>query len=221
MKTPIAAWTLQGLINGERVDVSGAGEFDEISGHMVLDLNANLPLPGGFDLLAAQMICNVIVTGYAAAGSADGFSWGTFAPNGLRVSPARFGRVHTTADVELLSVSAVTTLTLRQDGLHVDNLVDGLARLPHDVAVVSASETLLPHGAGRSVGLAQFVLDAGGELLTGVTTSPYKFSGDAVLPSAFVRTLDFTGSHRRVNGAHIEAHSAWTSLAATNVSHAS
>lgn len=219
MKTPIAAWTLQGLINGERVDVMGAGEFDPTSGRLALNLHSNGPLPGGFDLIPAQMICNVAATGYAAASSADSFSWATFAPDGFRVSPARIGRVHTKADVEVLSLSAVTTLTLREDGLHVDNMVEGSAHLPDNITIVSASETLLPHGSGHGVGLAQFVLEADDDVLTGVTTSPYQFGGDTTLPSMFVRTLDFTGSSRCEDGARIEARSTWTSLVAACALH--
>lgn len=220
MNTPIAVWTLQGLINGEHVDVSGAGEFDPTSGRMILNLHLNGPLPGGFDLIPAQMICNVAATGFAAASSADDFSWAAFAPDGVSVSPARIGRVHTNAGVEVLRLSAVTTLTLREDGLHVDNMVEGSAHLPENIAIVSASETLHPHGAGQVVGLAQFVLEADGEVLTGVTTSPYQFSGDATLPSVYVRTIDFTGSSRREDGARIAARSAWTSLVPAGALHA-
>src|SRR4051794_27106027 len=207
MNIPIAAWTLQGLVNGERVDVLGTGELDQISGRVALKLTSNDTLPAGFDLIPAQMICNVATTGFAAAESVDGFSWRHFSPAGVRVSPDRIGRVHTEAGVEVLRLSAVTTLTLREDGLHVDNMVDGSAHLPENTTIVSASETLLPHGAGRAVGLAQFVLRADGELLSGVTTSPYRFSGAAALPSVFVRHLDFAGSSRHAAGAHIQASS--------------
>lgn len=220
MTIPIAAWTLQGLINGERVDVSGSGHLDTTTGQMVLDLASKAPLPDGFDLIPAQMICNVATTGFAAGTSADGFSWASFSPEGVRVTPDRIGRVHTDAGVEVLRLSAVTTLTLRADGLHVDNMVDGVAQLPANLSIVSASETLLPHGAGRGVGLAQFVLDADGELLSGVTTSPYRFSDEAVLPTFVTRTLDFSGSTSHAHGAHIEASSAWMTLAAEGALHA-
>ena len=214
MNVPITAWTLQGLINGERVGISGSGHLDTATGRMVLDLSSEAPLPDGFDLIPAQMICNIATTGFAASSSADGFSWPNFSPEGVRVTPDRIGRLHTDAGVEVLRLSAVTTLKLRADGLHVDNLVDGVADLPANLSIISASETLLPHGAGRGVGLAQFVLDADGELLSGVTTSPYRFSDAMVLPKLVTRTLNFVGSTSHAHGAHIEATSAWVALAA-------
>jgi hypothetical protein len=220
MTIPITTWTLQGLINGERVDIAGSGHLDTTTGHMVLDLSSEAPLPDGFDLIPAQMICNVATTGFAAGTSADGFSWPNFSPEGLRVTPDRIGRVHTDAGVEVLRLSAVTTLTLRADGLHVDNMVDGIAKLPANLSLVSASETLLPHGAGRGVSLAQFLLEADGELLSGVTTSPYRFSDEVVLPTLVTRTLDFVGSTSHPHGAHIEASSAWVTLAAVGAVHA-
>ena len=221
MTIPIAAWTLQGLINGEQVDVSGSGILDTAKGQMVLDLNSESPLPIGFDLIPAQMICNVATTGFAAGAAADeGFSWANFSPEGVRVTPARIGRVHTDDGVEILRLSAVTTLTLRPDGLHVDNMVDGIAQLPANLTIVSASETLLPHGAGRAVGLAQFALDADGALLFGVTTSPYRFNDEAALPTIVTRRLDFAGSTSHAHGAHIEASSAWVALATEGALHA-
>ena len=129
MSIPIAAWTLQGLINGERVDVAGSGEFDTTSGRMVLDLTSQAPLPAGFDLIPAQMICNVATTGFAASTSADGFSWASFSPAGVRITPDRIGRVHTAAGVEVLRLgqpddhggvvaccSGTTLLTLGSSG---------------------------------------------------------------------------------------------------------
>ena len=92
-------------------------------------------------------------------------------------------------------------------------MVHGVAHLPTNLFIVSASETLLPHGAGRGVGLAQFVLDADGEFLTGVTTSPYRFSDEATLPMLVTRKLDFAGSVGHSRGAHIEALSSWVNLA--------
>lgn len=213
MHVPIAAWTLQGLINDERVDVSGSGHLNTTTGEMVLDLTSESPLPDGFDLIPAQMICNVATTGFAASTSEDGFSWASFSPEGVRISPDRIGRVHTEAGVEVLRLSAVTTLSLQADGLHVDNMVHGVAHLPAGLSLVSSSETLLPHGRGRGVGLAQFVLDADGELLSGVTTSPYRFDDELVLPTLVSRVIDFAGSSSQAHGAHIEARSAWVSLA--------
>lgn len=220
MGIPIAVWTLQGLINGQRVDVAGSGEFDTTSGRMVLDLASEAPLPEGFDLIPAQMICNIAATGFAATPSPDGFSWAKFSPEGVRITPDRIGRVHTDAGVEVLRLSAVTTLTLGPDGLHVDNMVDGMAQLPQHISVVSASETLLPHGAGRGVGLAQFALDGDGEILSGVTTSPYRFANNAVLPTLVTRAIDFVGSTGHAHGAHIEATSAWVNLTKEAAIHA-
>ena len=213
MTIPIAAWTLQGLINGEHVDVSGSGHIETTTGQMVLDITSEAPLPEGFDLIPAQMICNVATTGFAAGASEDGFSWANFSPEGVRIAPDRIGRVHTEAGIEVLRLSAVTTLSLQDDGLHVDNMVHGVAHLPTNLFIVSASETLLPHGADRGVGLAQFVLDADGEFLTGVTTSPYRFSDEATLPMLVTRKLDFAGSVGHSRGAHIEALSSWVNLA--------
>jgi hypothetical protein len=161
----------------------------------------------------------VATTGFAAAPSAEGFAWSTFAPNGLQVNPMRIGRVHTEDGVEVLHLSAVTTLSVRNEGLYVDNMVEGSANLPSCCSVVSASETLLPGTPSRGVGVAQFELEADGQLLTGVTTSPYQFTNDSMLPSVLVRHLSFAGSSRTETGARIEVQSTWESLIAAGALH--
>ena len=45
MTIPIAAWTLQGLINGEHVDVSGSGHIETTTDQIVLAIAAEAPLP--------------------------------------------------------------------------------------------------------------------------------------------------------------------------------
>lgn len=215
----IARWILAGLINGERVDIQGSGSYETETGSLTLDLEATTVLPDGFDLLPAQMICNVAATGYVAGPSTDGFAWADAAPNGILVKPSRVGRVHNAEGVELLHIEAVTTLTVEADGLHVDNLVEGTANLPGACTVVSASETLLPSTAGHAVGVAQFELDADGERLSGITTSPYQFEGDAVLASAVVRQISLAGSTSTRTGAHIAAQSTWASLARAGARH--
>ncbi|MGW7356202.1 hypothetical protein ACWGI0_05880 [Streptomyces sp. NPDC054802] len=215
----IASWTLQGLVNGESVSISGRGSVDPETGGLSLDLEFAAPLPQGFEPVPAQMICNVAATGFAAARSPEGFSWPEFAPEGLQVTPKRIGRVHTPDGVEMLHLSAVTTLSVRPDGLHVDNLVEGSASLPRASTIVSASETLLPGAAGSAVGIAQFELDAGGERLTGVTTSPYRYGADRVLPSVLTRRLTFSDCSWTEHRAHVGVRSSWESLVATGALH--
>lgn len=131
MTIPIAAWTLQGLINGEHVDVSGSGHIETTTGQMVLDITSEAPLPEGFDLIPA---CRPSATSppraLPPAPRRTASPGPTSAPEGVRIAPDRIGRVHTEAGIEVLRLSAVTTLSLQDDGLHVDNMVHGVAHLP-------------------------------------------------------------------------------------------
>ena len=73
---------------------------------------------------------------------------------------------------------------------------------------------LAPEGSVvKSTAIDPSVLDADGEFLTGVTTSPYRFSDEATLPMLVTRKLDFAGSVGHSRGAHIEALSSWVNLA--------
>jgi hypothetical protein len=206
----IARWTLEGRINDVFVDVGGSGTADLATGRAEFVLTSSTDLPAGFDLFAAQMICNVAMTGYVAApGDGDGLS--TLSPTGIRVAPRRQGRVYDEAGAELLAIGAVTTLRRDGDELFVDNLIEGTSHLPNVHDVVAAEEYLLPHAGSRATGLAQFRLDTSNGILFGSTTSPYVLDGTEALATPLRRSITVerrTGSPGRELSLAVE--SAWS-----------
>lgn len=206
----VQRWTLEGRINGVSVDVVGSGVADLATGHSEITLCTRSALPAGFDLLAAQMICNVAMTGYVAAGDTP---LNEISPTGIRVAPRRHGRVYDEGGAEILSIGAVTTLTRDADGICVDNLVEGFAHLPEVRDVIAAEEILVPHAGARVTGLAQFqvVTDAG--VLYGTTLSPYVLDGTQALPTMLRRAVTVRRIVETPTEIQLAIDSAWTRAA--------
>lgn len=209
---PVVRWTLTGRINDQDVAITGGGHAQPAEGMVSLDLRSDRELPAGFDMFAAQMICNVAMSAFAAAGDDDDQSLMTLSPRGIRVAPRRIGRVFDEAGSELMAVSAVTTLTYDEQGIVVDNMVDGFAHLPQVLAITDAEEHLVPtRGTNRAMGLAQFKLSTPDGSLLGATASPYVLDGTAELVSAMHREIELERSSvNDRNALAVIAKSAWS-----------
>jgi hypothetical protein len=182
---------LHGVVNEKPFDMNGYGSGDRSCGTCELHLEAAPEFPEGFDPVSCPLICSHPTSSYFARAEMDCVDLASIAAGPLAVAPARIGMIYD-ADGELLLNLAVTgTVELIGDQLVIVNEMRGFSRLPRlRRNVTPLRDYILPSGPGRATAVIRYQLETeSGALLDGVTTVPYCWEGDTVLPEPLVREV--------------------------------
>jgi hypothetical protein len=183
---------LRGNVNGESFDMNGHGVGNRSRGTCELHLEAEPRFPEGFDPVSCPLICSHPTSTYFARAELDCVDLAGIAAGPLAVSPARVGMIHNDDGEVLLNLSVTGTVAMVGDRLQVVNEMRGFSRLPRlRRNVTPLRDYILPAGTGRATAVIRYQLETqSGELLDGITTVPYAWTGENDLPEPLVRQVN-------------------------------
>jgi hypothetical protein len=178
-------------VNGKSFEMNGTGKGSFEKGTCDLDLTASPSYPDGFDPVSCPLICSHPTSVFFARAGMAGVDWKSLVGEEYRVAPARVGMIYDAQGQELLNLRISSHVRVERGVLVSEHKMKGTSNLPRLVRNITPVEDyVVAGGPGEANATIRFkLLTASGEILDGMTLSPYVWKG-AALPFSLVRTVE-------------------------------
>lgn len=180
-------WRLSADVNGTLFEMNGEGVGNASLGTCELHLEASPKFPSGFEPGSCPLICSHPTSLFFSRPDGADFAALT---NGSYEITGRDGIVTDASGTELLRLKVHSTVHVDNGVFVIENTMRGVSNLPAIERNLTPFDDYIVPAAGGATALVRFkMLTRDGQILDGVTVSPYKWSGER-LAAPLVRRVE-------------------------------